>query len=307
MAKQEKTLNTKLYALVAFLLVAAILAVSTVCTFRSKYIAFQPDKLVQAYADTIVQTGDGYNANKYALVSKSDKYGDFIRKYYMYPLIYKDAGYKPGDSTKKLKGLNDDSCKSDKTKNDDGTLSGQVTETMYPYYVQLLQQYGWDNADAMFTQYFARYQQVRGEIFGDSYLDDEGMFTALESNIKTYGESLTGTELTYDKNTHVKLSDKIVGTYQKAWGEDYKLTTAVTQVQPVEDVAAYTAKMNTSLLEAYGVAPTDISAVSLCTVQVTDAKGTQLAECQLTAVQIGHTWYVDNTNADTTSLYQIAK
>ena len=125
MAKQEKTFNTKLYALVVFLLVAAILAVSTVATFSSKYIAFKPEKVAQAYADTIVQTGDGYNANKYALVSKSEKYGDFIRKYYMYPVIYKDAGYKPGDDTKNLKGLNDDSYKSDKTKNDDGTLTGQ--------------------------------------------------------------------------------------------------------------------------------------------------------------------------------------
>lgn len=143
-------------------MVAAILAVSTVATFSSKYIAFKPEKVAQAYADTIVQTGDGYNANKYALVSKSEKYGDFIRKFYMYPVIYKDAGYKPGDDTKNLKGLNDDSYKSDKTKNDDGTLTGQVTAAMYPYYVELLGQYGWDDADAMFTNYFAKYQQVRG-------------------------------------------------------------------------------------------------------------------------------------------------
>ena len=183
MAKQEKTFNTKLYALVVFLLVAAILAVSTVATFSSKYIAFKPEKVAQAYADTIVQTGDGYNANKYALVSKSEKYGDFIRKFYMYPVIYKDAGYKPGDDTKNLKGLNDDSYKSDKTKNDDGTLTGQVTAAMYPYYVELLGQYGWDDADAMFTNYFAKYQQVRGQVFGDQYLDDEGMFTALEANV----------------------------------------------------------------------------------------------------------------------------
>ena len=307
MAKQEKTFNTKLYALVVFLLVAAILAVSTVATFSSKYIAFKPEKVAQAYADTIVQTGDGYNANKYALVSKSEKYGDFIRKFYMYPVIYKDAGYKPGDDTKNLKGLNDDSYKSDKTKNDNGTLTGRVTEAMYPYYVELLGQYGWDDADAMFTNYFAKYQQVRGQVFGDQYLDDEGMFTALEANVKTYGESLTGTEETYDKNTKVKLTDKTIGAYQKALGEDYKLTTTVTDVQSVEDVKAYTAKMNTQLLENYEVSADDISAVSTCTVQVTDAKGTQLATCNLTVVQIGHTWYVDNTTADTSALYQIGK
>ena len=198
-----------------------------------------------------MQTGDGYNANKYALVSKSEKYGDFIRKFYMYPVIYKDAGYKPGDDTKNLKGLNDDSYKSDKTKNDDGTLTGQVTAAMYPYYVELLGQYGWDDAD--------------------------------------------------------KLTDKTIGAYQKALGEDYKLTTTVTDVQSVEDVKAYTAKMNTQLLANYEVSADDIGAVSICTVQVTDAKGTQLATCNLTVVQIGHTWYVDNTTADTSALYQIGK
>ena len=136
-------------------------------------------------------------------------------------------------------------------------------------------------------------------MFGDQYLDDEGMFTALEANVKTYGESLTGTEETYDKNTKVKLTDKTIGAYQKALGEDYKLTTTVTDVQSVEDVKAYTAKMNTQLLANYEISADDISAVSTCTVQVTDAKGTQLAACNLTVVQIGHTWYVDNTTADT--------
>ena len=173
---------------------------------------------------------------------------------------------------------------------------------MYPYYVELLGQYGWDDADAMFTNYFAKYQQVRGQVFGDQYLDDEGMFTALEANVKTYGESLTGTEETYDKNTKVKLTDKTIGAYQKALGEDYKLTTTVTDVQSVEDVKAYTAKMNTQLLENYEVSADDIRAVSTCTVQVTDAKGTRVATCNLTVVQIGHTGYVDNTTADTSAL-----
>ena len=81
----------------------------------------------------------------------------------------------------------------------------------------------------------------------------------------------------------------------------------MTDVQSVEDVKAYTAKMNTQLLANYEVSADDIGAVSICTVQVTDAKGTQLATCNLTVVQIGHTWYVDNTTADTSALYQIGK
>ena len=108
-------------------------------------------------------------------------------------------------------------------------------------------------------------------------------------------------------STGRQLTDKTIGAYQKALGEDYKLTTTVTDVQSVEDVKAYTAKMNTQLLANYEVSADDIGAVSICTVQVTDAKGTQLATCNLTVVQIGHTWYVDNTTADTSALYQIGK
>lgn len=67
MAKKEKTFNYKLYALVAFLLVAAILACTTVFAVKQKYIAFDSEKLAVSYADTIVQKGDGYNAYTYTL------------------------------------------------------------------------------------------------------------------------------------------------------------------------------------------------------------------------------------------------
>lgn len=103
MAKKEKTFNYKLYALVAFLLVAALLACTTFFAVKQKYIAFDEEKLAVSYADTIAQKGDGYNAYTYTLSSKSDKYGDFIRKNYMYPIIY--PGYSQDMDSKEFKEL----------------------------------------------------------------------------------------------------------------------------------------------------------------------------------------------------------
>lgn len=307
MAVKEKTFNTKLYAVIAFFVVAAVLAIATVVTFSSKYTAFHPDQVAQAYTDSIVQTGDGYNAYKYALVSKSEKYGDFIRKYYMYPVIYKDAGYKPGDNVKDMKGLNDEANQSDKTKNDDGSLAGQVIDAMYPFYVQLIETYGWDDYDTVFTQYFAKFQEVRAQAFGDNYLDDEVMFTALESNVSSYGDSLTGTQEVYDENTKVKLSDKTTGAYQTAFGEDYALTVTVKDVQDVADVQGYTAAMDADKLASYDVQAEDITAVNVCTVEVAQKDGAVLATQEVHVVQIGNTWYVDNTTIDTKPLYSFYK
>lgn len=307
MAVKEKTFNTKIYAVIAFFVVAAILAVATVSTFSSKYTAFKPEKVAQAYVDTIVQKGDGYNAYKYTLLSKNEKFGDFIRQYYMYPMIYKDAGYKPGDNTKKLKGLNDKANKSDKTKNDDGTLAGIVADTMYPYYVELMETYGWDNYDAVFTNYFAKFQEERAKVFGDNYLSDEDMFTALEANVATYGDGLTGTEDTYDSNTKVQLTKKSIGVYEKKYGEDYQFTAATKDAKPVEDLKAYVASMDADKLATYGVTTDDISAAETCTVEVTLADGTVVATQEVNVVQIGNTWYVDNTTTNASGLYNFYK
>ena len=70
----------------------------------------------------------------------------------------------------------------------DGSLQGQVIDTMYPYYVELIAN-GWDDYDTIFTQYFAKLVEVRKEVFGDDYMTDEIMFAALEGNVKTYGKS----------------------------------------------------------------------------------------------------------------------
>lgn len=309
MANKEKSFNLKLYAVIVFFAVAAALVLIVTFTFKSKYTAFHPEEVARSFADTVVQTGDGYNAYKNALVSKSQKYGDFIRSYYMYPLIYKEAGFKPGDEikdAKKLKGFNDESYMSDKSKNDDGSLQGKVIDEMYDYYVELVEN-GWDDYDEIFTKYFERLVSVRKNAFGDDYMTDEIMFTALESNVKTYGDSLTGTEDEFDKNTKKQTSFKSIGAYEKAYGEDYKFTAVVAGEKPVDFNAYKSRSINADTLSTYGIKADDITDVKCYTVNIKTDDGKVVAEADVTVAKIGSSWYVDNTLTDTSPLYSFYK
>lgn len=303
MEKKEKGFNLKLYAVIAFFAVLSALVLITVFTFKSKYTAYHPEAVARTYVDTIVQTADGYNAYKNTLVSKSQKYGDFIREYYMNPVIYRDTAYQPGDDIKDCgyKGFNDKSYMGEKTKNDDGTLQGQVIDTMYDCYAELVRN-GWDDYDTIFTEYFAKLVEVRKAVFGDEYMTDEIMFTALESNVLTYGKSLTGTEDVFDENTGLQTSFKSVGAYQTAYGEDYKLTAAV-KAEKEMDSAAYKASLPAETLATYGVQAADIGAVKCYTVAVSTEDGKEVAQADIVVAQIQNSWYVDNTATDTSALY----
>lgn len=306
MAGKEKGFNFKLYAIAVFVAVASILVVICVATFRSKYVAFHPEELAKTYVDTIVQKGDGYNAYKNTLASKSDKYGDFIRVNYMYPVIYSESGYKPGDDTDGMKGYNDESYMGEKSKSDNGKLAGQVIETMYPYYEELVNAHGWDNYDAIYSGYFAKLVEVRKEVFGDEYMTDEIMFTAFESNVTTYGEKLTGTEDEFDPNTGVQLRFKSTGAYEKAYGEDYKLT-VVAGEERIKDLKAYKESVDKDAFATYGVNADDISEVKTVAVDVKNQNGEVVAEIDVVVVKIGISWYVDNTLTDTGVLYNFYK
>lgn len=305
MEKREKGFNLKLYAVIAFFAVAAALALMVLFTFKSKYTAFHPEEVAKNYADTIVQSGDGYNAYKTTLVSKSQKYGDYIRQYYMYPVIYRETNYKPGDKTDELKGFNDKSYMSDTTKNDNGSLQGKVIDKMYDYYVELASN-GWDNYDEIFTKYFAKLIEVRKEVFGDDYMTDEIMFTALESNVKAFGDSLTGTEDEFDSNTKKQTSFKSTGAYEKVYGEDYRFTAVVAGEKNV-DKDAYKANINADTFATYGVTADDIADVKCYTVEVKTDDGKTVTSADVTVAKIGSSWYVDNTATDTTVLYSFYK
>lgn len=305
MANEKKEFNYGLYAGATIVAVVVVLVLITLFTFRSKYIALDAEKVAVNYADTLAQRGDGYNAYKYTLVSKDSKYGDFIRVNYMYPLIYTD--YTPGADTKKLDGLDNEKLMSEATINDDGTLAGKLADTMYPYYADLLDTVGWDDYDTLFKLYFSILIEQRKAIFGDDYLDDSIMFSALESNVAAYGNSLTGTKAVKDADSGVTIGEDMIGLYQEKFGEDYKLTTAVKGSEPVADLTAYKAALDADKLATYGVNADDIKDAAAVTVQIATADGTVVAEITVNEVQIGSAWYVDNLSTNTTAVYKIAE
>lgn len=306
MSNKEKVFNTKLYAIITFIAIAALLVIICVSTFSSRYTAFHPDELAKTYVDTIVQTGDGYNAYKNTLASYNSKYGDFIRKYYINPAIYRDTDYTIGDNTDNFTGYNDESYMSDKTVNDDGTLNGQLIDTMYPYYEELINTYGWDDYDSVYSDYINKLIEVRESIFGDKYLTDEIFFTAFESNVASYGNKLTGTKDSYDENTGVQLSYASTGVYQKKFGDDYKLLVNIGATQKQMDISAYKASVDTDTLNSYGVSIDDISDIHMLTVNVIHNNDI-VATVDVVMVKIGMSWYVENTVTDTSSLYNFYK
>ncbi len=306
MANKEKTFNFKAYAIIVFVVILAVLVVITTLTFKAKYTGFHPEEVARTYVDTIVQSGDGYNAYKNALPSKNYKYGDFIRAYYMYPVIYRDAeGYIVDGDLDGLKGYNDDSFKGAKTLDDDGSLNGKLIAEMYPVYVELVAN-GWDDYDKIYTEYFKVLAQKRETLFGDKYMTDEIMFTALEANVKSYGDSLTGTDFIVDEKSGVTLSEKSTGAYQTAYGEDYKLTTKVKGEVAItlDDVKA---NIDSKALATYKVSLDDITDAKAYTVEVYTEDGKVIATTNVTVVKIKDFWYVDNTTVDTTVLYNFYK
>ena len=138
-------------------------------------------------------------------------------------------------------------------------------------------------------------------------MNDEAFFTALEANVAAYGNSLTGTELTYAADGKTVLQKETTGAYQEAFGNGYKFVTTVKSVDDISDLDAYKAGLDAEILKTYGVSADEISAAVKVGVDVSLADGTVVASCEVYEVKIGSKWYVDNTSTSTTALYEIVK
>ncbi len=288
--KQKKEGKTGLFALASTIIVAVILVVIAAATFVSKYTGFNSDEVALAYVDTIVQSGDGYNAYKNTILSKNYKFGDFIRENYMNQYVNDDIDDVELDSETEAEYLD--------------KLYGE----MYNYYVELIDTYGYDNYDMIFSKYFEKMVPLRKEIFKSEYMDTEIMFSAFESNVASYKDSLTGTEVTYDENTKVKLTDKTIGKYEELFGEDYKLTCKISDMKALSDseTEQYKKNMPSDILETYKMTADDINAVNHYIITISEQNSGDIETQEIYTVKIGKTWYVDNTSIDTTALYKIA-
>ena len=319
MTKSKKGFNTGLYGVIAGILVAAILVGMTVFAFTTRYNAFSPEKVAQSYADTIVQTGDGYNALKVSLVSKNQKFGNFVINAYMAPYVNDNSGKKKGE--KKIEQNKEIGTGSKK--------EAKLLDTVYDYYDELMKTVGLQNYDEFYSLYFAKLKEVRVAVLQDDYMDTNFMFSVFESNVQTYANKLTGTKkvLADDKKTVIQKAS--TGAYQKLYGKKYKLTTTVTDTKELsaDEVEAYVkgykdrvvpiiqkseavadtlndkkSEAMKSAFENLNVADS-IEAVDECTVEVTNQNGDVVANTKVYVVKIGNSWYVDNSNTDTAPLY----
>jgi len=336
--KEKKGLNTGVYAVVTSIVLAVVLVIMTVFSVATKYTAFSPEKLAQSYVDGVIQTGDGYNAYKVTLVSKNQKYGNFIINAYMSPYVNeeaKQAEFVGTGSEEEQKAID------------------EVYNTMYSYYSELIKTDGWDNYDAMFDKYFSKLKEVRHSVYGDDYMSTEYMFGALEANVQTYANSLTGTKRVFASDNKTILTEESIGAYQVMFGNMEKVEVealvdgkkqTVTEEQPVyhlstettscEELSAdetktyieeFSARIKPyaeygkakaeerglkddakeAMIEAYAKldCAEDIDSVAKVTVEVKDQNSNVVALQELFVVKIGKSWYVDNTNINTSPLY----
>lgn len=323
MTKSKKGFNTGLYGVIAGVLVAAILVGMTVFAFTTRYNAFSPEKVAQSYADTIVQTGDGYNALKVSLVSKNQKFGNFVINAYMAPYVNDNKGKKKGE--KKIEQNKEIGTGSKK----EAKLLDTVYNTMYDYYDELMKTVGLQNYDEFYSLYFAKLKEVRVAVLQDDYMDTDFMFSVFESNVQTYANKLTGTKKVLAADEKTVIQKASTGAYQELYGKKYKLTTTVTDTKELsaDEVEAYVkgykdrivpiiqkseavadtlddkkSEAMKSAFENLNVADS-IEAVDECTVEVTNQNGDVVANTKVYVVRIGNSWYVDNSNTDTAPLY----
>ena len=324
MAEKKKGFRAGIYAIIVGVVLAVVLTAMTIFAFTTRYTGFKTDKVAQQYVDTIVQTGDGYNAYKNTLLSQNKKlkYGDFIRRGYM--VAYKNDG----DDVKQAEFVGTGSEEEQKA-------IDSVYNTMYDYYVELVKTVGWDDYDTFFNSYFAKLKEVRKAVYGDDFLDYEYMFGALEANVDSYGESLRGAEEVLAADGKTVVREAFDGKYAELFGKDYKLTSSVSECKELseDEKKIYIdgfkeritpiAESGEAKADVFKLTDTEdetpkqdmidvfskldcsesIGAVAKATVEVKDQNGKTVATQQLYVVKIDSGWYVDNTNIDTSALY----
>ncbi len=323
MAK-KKEFKAGTYAVLVGIVLAVVLTALTIYAFTTRYTGFSGEKVAQQYVDTIVQTGDGYNAYKNTLVAQNPKikYGDFIRRGYM--ALYVNEKDAQGNDIPQADFVGTGS-------EEEQEKIDEVYDAMYSYYLTLIEQYGWDNYDAFYTQYFTMLKSMREVVYEDDYMDMEYMFGALEANVATYGESLTGVEEQIAQDGKTVLREASEGKYQELYGENYRLTTTVREftefsdadkevylntfrnrLTPFIDQAKERAEASEldeeskqNMVDVFEKLDCSdrIEKVAKATVEVTLDNGTTVAIQDVYVVKIGNCWFVDNTNIGTENLY----
>jgi len=341
--KDKKGFSAGAYAVVASIVLAVVLVVLSIFTVATKYTGFAPDKVAQAYVDGIVQTGDGYNAYKTTLVSKNMKYGDFIRAAYMRPYVndeVEQADFVGTGSTQEQEAV--DSVYNTmyayyveliKTYGYDDYDA--VFDNYFKKLVEVRHNvYGDDymSMDYMFGAFEANVQTYANSLTGTKRVfanDDKTILTE---------ESIGAYQIMFGEMQEVEVDALVDGKKQTVTEKQpvYKLTTTVTSCEELsaEEAKAYVEEYSarikpvaqsgeakadsfgltdidkkhtykTDMVDAFAKldCTEDIQGVAKVALEVKTQSGELVATQELYVVKIGKSWYVDNTNIDTSGLY----
>lgn len=204
------------------------------------------------------------------------------------------------------------------TAEEEGEKLTLLLDRMYPVFTDLVDLYGFENYDKLFSEYFAAYVPCYEEIYGNKAFTTDDMFSALEGNLGTYmDEYAYNCEVLYGKGK--EYADYYLGENKAVLSDDdekysagYTITADTSLVREYDDdeVKAYTSSLTSGQKAAYehfGISANDISAVAeVKTVKVLSGVGDKDAIAQknvefaehpeiITLVKIGHQWYVDFT------------
>ena len=155
------------YAIVSVIAIIVLFSVLVTAYYKSNYIMFSPEKVAEQYVENTAGN-DGYDALKYTVLIKNTKFGNFISENYMDKYIDENATAPA------------------MTAEEEGEKLTLLLDRMYPVFTDLVDLYGFENYDKLFSEYFAAYVPCYEEIYGNKAFTTDDMFSALEGNLGTY-------------------------------------------------------------------------------------------------------------------------
>lgn len=285
-----------------FAIIAVIIMFSVIVTlyFNKNYVMFSPDKVAKQYMLNVAGE-DGYDAMKYTTLIKNSKFGDFISKNYM-------EQYKKEDENSEAPVLSAE---------EQGEKLTEILDGMMPVFTDLVETYGFENYDELFTQYFAKYYELHHSVYGHDFMTTDDMFAAFEGNLASYTSGFAyDRECVYGNGQ--EYAEKYLGSGKADLNDDdiysagYKINIDIASSTTFSDaeVKEYIDEIKSNPIksasyERFGFSPDEIAAVQkVCVVkditgngdaQAIERKNEEYAEhpTQLMIVKIGSQWYVD--------------
>lgn len=305
----------QLYGTAATLAFVVVAAVVIAFFFTGRYTMFKPEKVADAYVENLFLE-NGYESLKYSDLCKNNKLGDLSKEDYFAPYVADD---------KSLKELDDDELA--------GEYENEILETVYPAFVQLVEENTWDDLGSIMAPFGELYANMHKQVYGEDYkitydniiesfencaaIYSEERQIALEDEYgkgADYAKKYIGYDSRFAEVVAAEEEDKSAGEYIKEFvlgclglnesttdsyepGYDVTYSTSVTQDDLKDSYLAGLTDAQKAQLWAYGVLAGDIDdvAVTETTVTITDANGSEAytAVYTTTLLKIGSQWYAD--------------